>query len=92
MVSREGLCTVDAWPSVIGSLAEKRVTKDGVMPLRLDSADRGPFKYELLSPPSRGRARCGARAPTCRVETFSTPATWMPYSAAWSESRPKMQR
>jgi hypothetical protein len=36
MVSREGLCTVDARLSVISSRAEKRVTKDGVLPLRLD--------------------------------------------------------
>ncbi len=35
MVSREGLCTVDAWPSDIGSRAEKRVNKDGVLLLRL---------------------------------------------------------
>jgi hypothetical protein len=47
MVSREGLCTVDAWLSVISSRAEKRVTKDGVLPLRLDLADRGPFKLDF---------------------------------------------
>jgi len=51
---------VDAWPSDIGSRAEKRVTKDGVLPLRLDLADRGPFKkiylgqiefnFELMAP------------------------------------------
>jgi hypothetical protein len=35
MVSREGLCRVDAWLSDIGSRAEKRVTKDGVLLLRL---------------------------------------------------------
>jgi hypothetical protein len=44
MVNREGLCVVDAWLSDIGSRAEKRVNKDGVLPLRLDSVDRGPFK------------------------------------------------
>ncbi len=48
MVSREGLCAVDAGLSVISSRAEKRVTKDGVLPLRLDSADRGPSKYEFV--------------------------------------------
>ena len=47
MVSREGLCTVDARLSVISSRAEKRVTKDGVLPLRLDLADRGPFKPDF---------------------------------------------
>ena len=56
MVNREGLCTVDGWPSDIGSRAEKRVNKDGVLPLRLDLADRGPFKYEIASSPSRRRA------------------------------------
>ncbi len=48
MVNREGLCTVDARLSVISPRAEKRVTKDGVLPLRLDLADRGPFKTDYL--------------------------------------------
>ncbi len=57
MVSREGLCTVDARLSVISSRAEKRVTKDGVAPLRLDSADRGPFKLGIC------KARLAVGAP-----------------------------
>jgi hypothetical protein len=47
MVSREGLCRVDAWLSDIGSRAEKRVTKDGVLPRDLKTRIEGPLKHEL---------------------------------------------
>ena len=73
MVNREGLCAVEARLSDISYRAEKRVTKDGVQPLRLDSADRGPFKYELLSPPSRRRVRCSARTLRAASRLVSMP-------------------